>query len=261
MLLKKESPLRITPSPSAKVIYLKERSFHMLKKDLILRNPLRLLGKDSDYILPKGGFGAVLARAGVGKTSLMVQMALDTLLNGKNVLHISLTDPVRKVDLWYEEVFRNIAEHYRLKKTDELWDSILPHRFIMTFQVERFSVPTLEERLTDLTEQGIFFPDVLIIDGLPFDNSTQKALSDLKRLAADYAMRVWFAVRTHRHDPIGTDNIPQTLSGFSGMFDVILHIQPEGKEIHVKVHKGTSLDSDPPVLFLDPSTMLIKDKE
>lgn len=233
----------------------------MLKKDLMLRNPLRLLGKDSDYILPKGGFGAVVARAGVGKTSLMVQIALDTLLNGKNVLHISLSDPVRKVDLWYEEVFKNIAERYRLKKTDELWESILPHRFIMTFQVERFSVPILEERLTDLTEQGIFFPDVLLIDGLPFDDTTRKVLSELQQLAAGYSMRVWFAVRTHRHDPIGPDSIPQPLSGFSGMFDVILHIQPEGKEIHVNVLKGATTDSEPPLLFLDPSTMLINDKE
>ena len=233
----------------------------MLKKDLILRNPLRLLGKDTDYILPRGGFGAVLSRAGVGKTSLMVQMALDTLLRDKNVLHISLTDPVRKVDLWYEEVFRNIAGHYHLKKTDELWESILPHRFIMTFQVERFSVPILEERLTDLTEQGIFFPDMLLIDGLPFDDTTQKAFSDLKQLASDYSMRVWFSVRTHRHDPIGPDKIPQPLSGFSGMFDVVLHLQPEGKEIRVNVLKGTPPDTDPPMLFLDPSTMLIKGKE
>lgn len=55
----------------------------MLKNDLILRNPLRLMGQESDDILPTGGFGAVMARAGVGKTALLVQLALDSLLNGK----------------------------------------------------------------------------------------------------------------------------------------------------------------------------------
>ena len=51
----------------------------------------------TEDILPQGGFGAVLARAGVGKTALLVQLALNTMLRDKNVLHISLNDPVNKV--------------------------------------------------------------------------------------------------------------------------------------------------------------------
>lgn len=233
----------------------------MLKKDLILRNPLRLLGKDSEDILPKGGFGAVLARAGVGKTSLMVQLALNSLLRSKNVLHISLVDPVKKVDLWYEEVFRNIAQHYKLTKTDDLWESILPHRFIMTFKVEGFSVPKLEERLTDLTEQGIFFPEMILIDGLPFDQDTRPPLMDLKKLAESYGMHIWFAVRTHRHEQLGPEGMPAQLTNLSDLFDVALFLQPEQHKIHINVLKGGPAGNEQPVLFLDPATMLIKDRE
>ena len=53
----------------------------------------------------------MLARAGVGKTAILVQLALNTLLKGKNVLHISLNDPVKKVGLWYKEVFRHLTKH------------------------------------------------------------------------------------------------------------------------------------------------------
>ena len=38
----------------------------MLKKELILQNPLRLLGDETGDILPEGTFSAVLARAGIG---------------------------------------------------------------------------------------------------------------------------------------------------------------------------------------------------
>ena len=44
----------------------------MLKKDLILRNPLRLLGNEQETILSPGGFGAILARAGVGQDGLLL---------------------------------------------------------------------------------------------------------------------------------------------------------------------------------------------
>ena len=232
----------------------------MLKKDLILRNPLRLLGNERETILSPGGFGAILARAGVGKTSLMVQLALNSLLSSRNVLHISMNDPVKKVSLWYEEVFRHIAEKYQLAQMDQLWEAILPHRFIMTFKVEGFSVPKLEERLTDLTEQGIFFPNMIIIDGLPFSEAARDLLQDLKQLALKHALPVWFSVRTHRHETAAdTDGVPASFEEVTDLFEVLIGLQPEGEEIHVRVLKGGSADEDHQGLQLDPATMLIMD--
>ena len=82
----------------------------MMKKDLALRNPLKLLGRNNDDLLPEGGFGVVLARAGVGKTALLVQLALNAMLRDIDVLHISLSEPVKKVTLWYKEMFRHLTQ-------------------------------------------------------------------------------------------------------------------------------------------------------
>ncbi|MBU2252567.1 MAG: AAA family ATPase, partial [Proteobacteria bacterium] len=119
----------------------------MLKQDLILRNPLQHLGFETEDILPGGGFGAVLAPAGVGKTALLVQLALNGMLRNRNVLHISLDDPVNKVTRWYNELFGHLADRCEATQINRLWESVLPHRFIMTFRIESFSVPKLEERL------------------------------------------------------------------------------------------------------------------
>lgn len=229
----------------------------MLKKDLILRNPLSLLGHDTDDILPAGSFGAVLARAGVGKTALMVQIALNAVLRDKNVLHISLNDPVQKVSLWYEEVFRNIAKIQNLQGINDLWETILTHRFIMTFQVEGFSVPKLKERLTDLTAQGIFFPQMVIIDGLPFDNPVD-LLTDIKLLCVDYRLPIWFSIRTHQREVAEPDGLPPQVVGVSDLFDIILQLQPEGKDVLVKALKGGPSEAGHPALFLDPATLLIR---
>ncbi|MDY6953025.1 MAG: AAA family ATPase [Thermodesulfobacteriota bacterium] len=244
-----------------KVIYLKDRDYYMLEKDLILRNPLRRMGQETEDILPEGGFGAVLARAGVGKTAFLVQLALNSMLKSKNVVHISLDDPVKKVCLWYEEVVRNIADQYHVKQMDQLWEAILQHRFVMTFKVESFSVPKLEERLTDLTEQGIFYPQMILIDGLPVDETAGQSLSDLKTLAKESSIPVWFALRTHRHEEPGADGMPPQLSAFAHLFEVVIQLQPVEKEIHVKALKGVAAPSGHPSLLLDPSTMLVKDKE
>jgi len=231
----------------------------MLKNDLILRNPLRLMGYKAEEILTPGGFGAVLARAGVGKTSFLVQLSLNSLLKNKNVLHISMDDPVNKVNLWYREVLCRIAEQYNIQQTDQLIETILPHRFIMTFRVEGFSVPKLEERLTDLTEQNIFSPQMLIIDGLPFDESIYEPLSQLKTMAQKKSLYVWFTMRTHRDEAIGSDGIPSRLIKVADLFEVVVQLQPKGKEVHVNALKGDGAGSDRSSLLLDPATMLIKD--
>jgi hypothetical protein len=246
------------PSRPAGVIYIKERYFTMLKKDLILRNPLRVMGYENDDILNTGQFGAVLARAGVGKTAFLVQLSLNALLRGKNVLHISLEDPVNKVSLWYKEVFNLIADQYQVDQINQLWDSLLPHRFIMTFRVEGFSVPKLEERLADLMEQNIFKPQMIIIDGFPFDASVHQPLSEFKELVEKHQMHAWFTMRTHRHEDPGPDGRPLQLEQVSDLFEVAIQLLPEGKEIHVKAVKGGESFAEDLDLRLDPSTMLLK---
>jgi hypothetical protein len=230
----------------------------MLKNDLIIRNPLRLMDRENEAIVPEGGFGAVLARAGVGKTALIVQVALNTMLQNKNVLHVSLDDPVEKVSLWYREVLNSLAYQYHVRQIKELWESIQMNRFIMTFKVEGFSAPKLEERVNDLTEQQIFNPHMVIIDGLPFDKSLRTPLEGLKVFSKKHRLHLWFTVTTHRHESPGADGLPVQLEPVADLFDAAIQLQPEGKKIHIRCLKGGSEDPENCDQLLDPSTMLIQ---
>ena len=73
----------------------------MLKNDLILRSPAeKTIGTEN---ITGGQFGAVLSRAGVGKTGYLVQIALTRLLSDEKVLHISLCDTMEKITIRYNE--------------------------------------------------------------------------------------------------------------------------------------------------------------
>jgi hypothetical protein len=242
------------------ICYIRERNIRMLKNEFVFKNPLRWMGYKSDDILQIGEFGAVMARAGVGKTAFLVQLALHSMLREKNVLHISLNNPVKKVSLSYREVFNRIIAPYDIHQAGQLWDAVLPHRFIMTFRVEGFSVPKLEERLTDLIEQDIFKPDTMIIDGIPFDDSAVQDLMELKRLAFRQGIRVWFSVRTHRHEEPGSNGLPLQLSRVVELFEVAIELVPKGKQIQIKALRGPGSEKDFPDLLLDPVTMLLADQ-
>ncbi|MBN2333882.1 MAG: cytoplasmic protein [Deltaproteobacteria bacterium] len=232
----------------------------MLKNDLILRNPLNVLGGQSEDVIEPGQLGAILSRAGVGKTSMLIQIALNALLRQKNVLHVSFEDPVRKVNLWYKEVVQDLADQYKIEQTEALWETILPHRFIMTFANDGFSAARLEERVNELLDQDIFTPQVLLVDGLPFVPEMRTQLKEMKDLAARHGMQVWFTVRIHRHEQPTEDGLPVQLQDVDDLFNVLLLLQPDGKDIYVKALKGQGDACADTSLQLDPATMLLKIK-
>ncbi len=230
----------------------------MIKKEMIYRNPLVNLGYENEDILSNGGFGAILAYAGVGKTALLVQVALNAMLREQPVLHVSLNDAVSKVDVWYQELFHNIAENSGVVEVSEYWDKIQPYRFIMTFKVDGFSAPRLEERLIDLLQQNIFKPHTVIIDGFKFDDAGRGQLVQLKELAQKYSMSVWFTVHTHRHEPPQENGLPLSFLHVADLFEVIVQLATRGEEVYIKSLKGKSNASAKNDLLLDPETMLIK---
>ena len=248
----------VIPWTAGRSIKLKDRNIDMIKQELILRHPLGHLGLETEEILPAGKFGAVLAHAGIGKTALLVQLALNSMLRGRNVLHVSLQDPVNKVTLWYGELFNHLASRLEGAQVGRLWDAILPHRFIMTFRVESFTVPKLEERLNDITEQWIFKPEMMIIDGFHFDAPMRPALVSLKTLALRHGMHVWFTVHAHSNEKPDRDGLHPSFQPFSDLFDLILALHAERANVHIKAIRGLSSASATADLLLDPSTMLIK---
>ena len=65
----------------------------MLDKKLTTLNSFKVMGYESDDIIPEGGLGAVSAHAGVWKTGFMGQLAINAVLRGKKVLHFNLPNP------------------------------------------------------------------------------------------------------------------------------------------------------------------------
>ncbi|RJP94958.1 MAG: cytoplasmic protein [Desulfobacteraceae bacterium] len=233
----------------------------MLKNQLILKDPLNSLGFGTEETEKAGNFGAVASRAGVGKTAFLVQIAISSLLKNKNVLHISIKDPVEKVNLWYKEMFFNLTQPSRTKQDKELWESLLTRRFIMTFETENFDLSKLTSRIDGLKTQNIFSPQLIIIDGL---SSEEPIASDLIRLK-EYATRnnfiIWFSVRTHRHQTADPVTIIQQLGGNdnSDLFNMVIQLLPEKEMIQVKRLSLIQDTANHPSLLLDPSTMMLKE--
>jgi hypothetical protein len=233
----------------------------MGKKNLVMNNPLRVLGLEKKVKENGLGMGLVMARAGLGKTAILVQIALDSMLWGDKVLHVSIGESFDKTRIWYDDILGLMAAEEKSESFQTTLAEIMPNRMIMTFKESSFSQAKLEERLDDLVQQNIYKPVCLVIDGYDFQTGTHAALEEFKEFMVRHGLKmIWFSATTHREDerksPLG---VPAPCHDIDDLFDVVLMLEPKGDAIDLKILKceNCAVGSETS-LTLDPSTMLIQ---
>jgi hypothetical protein len=232
----------------------------MQKEDLIKKNPLRVLNPLSAESLPDHRMGLVMARAGLGKTAILVQIAMDSMLRGQKVLHVSVGEDLGKAKAWYDDIFRYIAEGFQLENAAEIENELMRNRMIMTFKEAAFSRPKLEERLNDLVYQNIFRPDIVVVDGYDFGEADYESIMDLKEMMAAMNVQVWFSALRHRDDDrVSAAGVPAPCHEVDGLFDTVILLQPEQDAILLDIIKDEYDGAAGKILNLDPSTMMVKE--
>lgn len=230
----------------------------MQKEDLIKKNPLRVFNPLDTESLPDHRMGLIMARAGLGKTAILVQIAMDSMLRGQKVLHVSIGEGLEKAKAWYEDIFKYIAEGCQLENAAEIEDELMRNRMIMTFKESAFTRPKLEERLNDLVYQNIFRPDIVVIDGYDFTEAEYDSVMDLKEMMAAMNVQGWFSSLRHRDDDrVSTTGVPAPCHEVDGLFDTVILLQPEKDAILFNIIKDEYDGGAGKILKLDPSTMMV----
>jgi len=225
----------------------------MLKTELVAKNPLRAFDQHREGGLEPGQTGLVAARAGTGKTALLIQVALDNLFRGNPVLHVSVGETVSHVQAWYEEIFRDLAHDYDLEKARNVWEESVHNRLILTFRAGSFTVETLRERLNDLTVQGIFTPRVVVMDGLDLHREKPEVFQSIQDFARESGLKIWVAIRTHRED----GSIAELIGSIEGSFDLVLSIEGSETGLCLETLKNPAGSGENVSATLDPKTLLL----
>jgi hypothetical protein len=235
----------------------------MQKMDLAEKNPLRIFARNSAGNPVDKRMGLLMSRPGLGKTAILVQIALDNILRGNQVLHVSIGQSLDKTRAWYDDIFKDIFEGVELEDSKELRDEVLRNRLIMTFQESDFSRPKLEERVNDLVVQDVFRPGCVIIDGYDFEGSDPQAVADIKDMADILGLQIWFSAPFHREDErVSEEGVPAPCHNVGTLFDTVVMIQPEKNQPNlslVVIKDRTGCVKPGKVLALDPSTYLAKE--
>ena len=137
----------------------------MYRKEVNERSPMRVFEKSMHGGLGRGNVGLVAARPGVGKTPVLVQIALDDLLRDRKVLHISHEHAVDHVRAYYDE---SSTTSPRARPWTTATGSARPSRAAASIKTYKdgaaFSL-RLEEAVALFTEHMKLVPAAILIDG------------------------------------------------------------------------------------------------
>ncbi|TFG82422.1 MAG: hypothetical protein E4H20_07705 [Spirochaetales bacterium] len=231
----------------------------MLKEELIKKSPVRILEKGIEGGLKAGNIGVIASRKGIGKTSVLVQLALDKLLQGKKIIHVSFTTHTSYVISWYENIFSEVAKRKNLENFSDIHDELVKNRVIMNFNQEGVSTDQILKSLSALIVEGGFKADAIITDGFDFARADSGHFSAIREFAGKMSLEFWYSCTMIGEEPlVDKHNMPMILREFIKDLSVIILLEPKTEYIHFTVVKDHDRMNPADLsIKLDAKTLLI----
>jgi hypothetical protein len=234
----------------------------MVKQELIEKSPVRILEKSIEGGLKSGNIGVIASRKGIGKTSVLVQLAIDKLLQGKKVIHVSFTTQSSYVISWYENIFNEVARKRNLEHMMDVHDELVKNRVLMNFNQEGVKVEQILKSLRAMIMDGGFHAEALIIDGFDFTRATPDRLEKVKQFAGEMGLEVWYSCTLIGDEPIADKKgIPNILMNYMDFVSVLIMLEPKSDHIQFSVIKDHDRFNPGELsLKLDSKTLLIAER-
>ena len=202
----------------------------MDKKDLITHSPVRYFDV-TNAGLKDGEMGLITAKKGLGKTSILVQFGIDSLLNDKALVHVSFDQQSSNVIAWYSSVLAEIAKKKSLN-LDDINEEIVRNRTILNFNQETFTLPKVVNTLKAMKDGGIKI-STIVVDGLDMKKASAADIKCFADFIKSEKMTAWFSFTNEAADLKGTLEADKLEN-----FATVAHLAAEGKALYLAILKN-----------------------
>ena len=199
------------------------------KKELLASSPVRFF-EPTGASLDEGEIGLLTAKKGLGKTSILVQFGIDTLLKDKAIVHVSFNQKSENVITWYSSVLAEICKSHRVD-VDELSDELFRNRTILNFNQDTFTLPKVVNTLKALKDNGIKL-ETIIVDDLDLLKTEVSDLNCFCDFIKEEKMTAWFSYNSEASDL--KEILP---SEKMAKFNSVAHLLPETESVSLSILK------------------------
>ena len=234
----------------------------MIKEELIQRSPIRIFEQSFHGGLKAGEIGIIASPHGIGKTSVLVQLGLDKLLQGKKVIHVSFTQHTNHVLAWYADIFDEFISKKNLEHAADVKNEVVKNRVLMNFNQDVMSKDQIIKSLRAMIVEGGFEAEAVIIDGFDFSRTDRERIASVKALAQELGLSVWYSCSVKDEgQQYDKEKIPLLFKDLVDILDVIIVLEPKADHIELSISKDRDThDTKALAMRLDPKTLLILER-
>lgn len=227
----------------------------MAKQELFERSPIRAFDEIANGGLKTGDLGLITAKKGLGKTPVLVQFGMDTLLNGKQLVHVSFDQhSTENVISLYDNIYAEISKKRMITNAADVKEQISRNRTVLNFNQDNFSLEKVVNTLNALKAGGIAVAGV-VIDDVDFSKVKEADIQAVSSYAKATKTKIWIS------SPVEGDKLEDSApKAILPYFSAVVHLTSKNKETILevlKMGKDTNIEA---TLKLDPKTWLITNK-
>lgn len=222
----------------------------MVKQDLYNKSPIRLFEAATNGGLESGKIGLVTSKKGLGKTSVLVQFGMDTLLKDEQLVHVTFDLHSSNVISWYDGIFTEIAKKSAVNSL-ELKSDTVSKRTILNFSLDNFSVTKVVNTLKALCSAGIAVKGI-VMDGVDFTKVSEEDVKAVADFAAQEKITIWTSATAEGSKL--SEVVPANLEKY---FAAVVNLKQTGNIVSVDVLKMNDKKDIETGLKLDSKTLLI----
>jgi hypothetical protein len=197
--------------------------------------------------LQAGDLCVVMARAGVGKTTFLVQLGLGQALLGRDVVHITLNSSVAQVQAYYDSLYKTGATHLQRHAREALRNDWIRRRGVRAYADGRLSPNRLEETLNTFSRHLKLSPSLILIDGNDWQAVGPEHLEAYKQHARSAGAVLWLLARVSGRPT----QLPSPVREAADRVDlaVLLEPGPSGVDVRPLWASGQTPDEFPQLLL------------
>ncbi len=197
--------------------------------------------------LGKGEIGVITANTGVGKSHWLVQMGVNAMKAGRNVVHYTFELSEENVGIRYDSCLTDIASNEIVDRKEEVKEFYskkedIGRLFIKEYPTGSASVVTIKNHLDKLLLKD-FKPNIIIVDYADIMRSTRSydslrhelklVYEELRNLSMELNIPIWTASQANRDsansDIVGLENMSEAY-GKAMVADVVISISRKATE-------------------------------
>lgn len=208
-----------------------------------VRSPLPALRKQLIPEVLTGALAVVQARVGVGKSAFLVQAALEALLNGRPVLHLSLEGhTLEHLQSWYDALLQDLVPQRPPAALAGLWRQ----RVIHALPGRALDVRSMDRVLGDLRKHLDFSPRLILVDGLDWSRPAPVLRAELAALGervAGLSAECWLSAPRRGDEPASQKaRLLPPLDAVADTIAAVVLLQPEGDAVIARLAHGQRRD-------------------